>query len=441
MLDKVFDLWDVLLQLTSMFLILRYIFFERPLEARKQKIYYIVSYALIVVSLLAIGYDVACSLILVAIGLNVFLARKEHKILGALLSFPVSGIAAGLFLPIVNMPGHLFRLEGQSKLQYAFFSYSLVTIVLVIGLINKKRIDKLLSVDWEKRTLRNWERTLLVVIGLVLAAAVGLFEIPDMNPLDDPETYYEAMSASIFVLGVVCFIMTVMVIITIAAGNKQSYYKDRVNDMQFNIIVMMADLVENRDANTGGHIKRTAKYVEIIAKKLKSMGKFTEELTDEYIADIIVAAPLHDIGKIHISDLVLNKNGKLSDEEFDIMKSHTSEGRKILEHAKDQLGDFSYLDVAVQMAGSHHEWWDGSKRGYPLGTSYNEIPLSARIMAVADVFDALTSRRVYKEPMPPEKAYSIIKEEVGTHFDPDVIEAFFAAKKDIDSALEKFLAE
>ena len=188
------------------------------------------------------------------------------------------------------------------------------------------------------------------------------------------------------------------------------------------MITFMAEVVENRDDNTGGHIRRTAAYVEEIAKELKRQGAYPELLSERYMRDMIVAAPLHDIGKIHIPDAVLNKPGRLTEEEFTIMKTHTTAGEELLERAREELGEYGYLNTAVEMAAYHHEWWNG--KGYPYGISGEEIPLCARIMAVADVFDALTSKRCYKDAMPLEKAYAIIKEESGTHFDPVVAAAF-----------------
>lgn len=210
----------------------------------------------------------------------------------------------------------------------------------------------------------------------------------------------------------------------------------QIAKFQHNIIVTMADIIESRDENTGGHIKRTAAYVEIIARRLQQDGLFTEILTDDYIRDMIVAAPLHDMGKIHVSDTILNKNGELTEEEFSIMKTHTTEGRKMLENATETLGVFSYLSVATDMANYHHEWWDGS--GYPEGRDGDDIPLCARIMAVADVFDALISKRCYKEAMSVEEAYSIIRDETGTHFDPVISEAFFASTEEIEKTLSDF---
>ena len=225
------------------------------------------------------------------------------------------------------------------------------------------------------------------------------------------------------------FIMSVTIIVLIMQGNKRSFYHERVSRMQSGMITFMAEVVENRDDNTGGHIRRTAKYVEDIAKELRRQGVYSDTLTDRYMSDMVVAAPLHDIGKIHIPDAVLNKPGRLTEEEFEIMKTHTTAGEELLIRAKEELGESEYLNTAVEMAAYHHEWWNG--KGYPYGRSGEEIPLCARIMAVADVFDALTSKRCYKNAMPLEKAYAIIREESGTHFDPAVVEAFFVAVENI----------
>ena len=156
-------------------------------------------------------------------------------------------------------------------------------------------------------------------------------------------------------------------IVMIIQGNRAAYYSRRVMDMQFHIIASMADIVESRDENTGGHTRRTAGYVETICRQLKKMNAFPDILTDRYIEDMVVAASLHDIGKIHIPDSVLNKPGRLTDEEFEIMKSHTTAGRDLLNQAKQGLGEFEYLNMAIDMAEYHQEWWNG--KGYPNGLS------------------------------------------------------------------------
>lgn len=200
---------------------------------------------------------------------------------------------------------------------------------------------------------------------------------------------------------------------------------ERIQRMQEVIIMEFAEVVEARDKSTGNHIKKTASYVEAIANQLRHEGKYPNEMTEEFIHKLKRAAPLHDIGKIAVSDLILNKPGKLTDEEFAIMKSHTTEGWKILTKMVEDAGDTidaGYLKESIEMAHYHHEKWDGT--GYPERIKGEDIPLSARIMAVADVFDALVAERVYKKPFTYEKAMSIILEGAGKHFDPIVVEAF-----------------
>lgn len=204
-------------------------------------------------------------------------------------------------------------------------------------------------------------------------------------------------------------------------------YIEQVQKIQEGIIVDFADLVESRDQSTGDHIKNIANYVNAMATELKSENKYAETITDDYINKLVRSAPLHDIGKIKISDLILNKPGKLTEAEFEIMKTHAAEGAHILEKSTSMAEGSEFLGEAINIARYHHERWDGT--GYPERLKGEEIPLSARIVAVADVFDALVSKRCYKDPFPVESAIDIIKEESGTHFDPTVAEAFIKVAK------------
>lgn len=206
--------------------------------------------------------------------------------------------------------------------------------------------------------------------------------------------------------------------------------------MQDGLIITMADLVENRDADTGAHIQKTAAYVNIIVRGLKEKGYYAEKITPKFMSDVVRSAPLHDVGKINIPDNVLNKPGKLTDEEYEIMKTHTTAGMKIMEKAIDTVGGENYLKEARNMAAYHHERWDG--KGYPEGLHGEVIPLSARIMAVADVFDALTSPRVYKPPFPLEKALAIIEEGKGTQFDEKCVEVFMDSLDEVKVILRKY---
>ncbi len=214
------------------------------------------------------------------------------------------------------------------------------------------------------------------------------------------------------------------------------HYTEAVTQMQRGLIITMADLVENRDSDTGAHIQKTAAYVRIILEGLRKKGYYYEKLTDKYMSDVEMSAPLHDVGKINISDTILNKAGKLTDEEYEIMKTHTTAGRKIMERAISTVQGESYLKEARNMAAYHHEKWDGS--GYPEGLHGEVIPLSARVMAVADVFDALVSKRVYKSAMPLDKALDILKKDSGSHFDPKCVEVFLDSIDDVKAVMKKY---
>ncbi|EKQ53412.1 MULTISPECIES: HD domain-containing phosphohydrolase [unclassified Clostridium] len=197
---------------------------------------------------------------------------------------------------------------------------------------------------------------------------------------------------------------------------------ETIENLQDSMVIGLAELVECRDGETGGHIKRTAKYLEILVYAMSEADLYSDILTDEYIRNIIRSAPLHDIGKIGISDSILLKQGNYDEAERDYMKQHTTLGGMALQKLIDATDDESFLYVAKDMALCHHEKWDGT--GYPSGLSKYSIPLCARIMAIADVYDALTSERPYKKPFTHEKAAEIIIDSAGTHFEPCIVDVF-----------------
>ncbi|QXC31808.1 two-component system response regulator [Aeromonas sp. FDAARGOS 1409] len=202
-------------------------------------------------------------------------------------------------------------------------------------------------------------------------------------------------------------------------------------------IQAMASLAETRDNETGNHIRRTQHYVKLLAELLRDHPRFRHFLNDETIHLLFKSAPLHDIGKVGIPDHILLKPGRLTKEEFEIMMTHTTLGRDAIQRAEDQLGfPVDFLRLAKEIAYSHQEKWDGS--GYPLGLSGDDIPISARLMAVADVYDALISHRVYKPGMPHEEAVDIIRQGGGWHFDPDVCAAFLSATEQFKAIAERF---
>lgn len=213
--------------------------------------------------------------------------------------------------------------------------------------------------------------------------------------------------------------------------DKNTYLASEVNKRTAEVVAIqdvtinaMASLAETRDNETGNHIRRTQHYVKVLAEKLRYNPRFAHFLNDDKTIELLFkSAPLHDIGKVGIPDRILLKPGRFEPEEFEIMKTHTTLGRDAILQAEKDLGvEMPFLKYAKEIAYGHQEKWDGS--GYPEGLSGDDIPISARLMAVADVYDALISRRVYKAPMPHEKAVEIIKEGKGTHFDPDMADAF-----------------
>jgi putative two-component system response regulator len=200
---------------------------------------------------------------------------------------------------------------------------------------------------------------------------------------------------------------------------------DEIKDVQDATILTMASLAETRDNETGQHIRRTQHYVRTLARQLQSHARFAAYLSDRQIDLLFKSAPLHDIGKVGIPDRILLKPGRLDHDEMEIMKTHTTLGRDTIEAAEARLGhSVPFLQCAKEIAYSHQEKWDGS--GYPLGLAGDDIPISARLMALADVYDALISRRVYKPPFSHERARDILLQGRGVHLDPDIVDAFIA---------------
>lgn len=224
-------------------------------------------------------------------------------------------------------------------------------------------------------------------------------------------------------------------------------YRDHLNELvrertrqlsltQEATIIAMASLAEWRDTETGAHIRRTQSYVKALAEQLASLPRYADQLDADAIFWLYLSAPLHDVGKVAIADTVLHKPGPLTDEEYEAMKTHTVHGWAVLSAADQMLGENSFLRVASDIAYCHHERWDG--KGYPRGLKGEEIPLAARLMSLADVYDALRSRRVYKAPMPHATAAAIIGDGKGSQFDPDVVDAFLAIQDRFEKIATQF---
>jgi len=199
--------------------------------------------------------------------------------------------------------------------------------------------------------------------------------------------------------------------------------------LQNSIVAVLADMVETRDKGTGGHIERTSVYIDILIKEMKERGVYAEEISGWDVEKIVSSARMHDLGKISITDTIINKPGKLTDEEYEAMKNHAREGERIIDEIISRTGEADFLLNAKLFAGTHHERWDG--KGYPRGLKGLEIPLQGRIMAIVDVYDALVSERSYKRAFSDEEAINIIMQNSGTHFDPKIAALFYEVRDHI----------
>jgi len=205
----------------------------------------------------------------------------------------------------------------------------------------------------------------------------------------------------------------------------------QLQHLQNAIIFGFADLVEGRDEGTGGHVERTATYIKILLEAMEEKGLYSQEIAELDKELFVSSARLHDVGKICISDIILNKPGKLTDEEFEIMKTHTTEGEKAIDQIASRTDNVEFLRNAKLFAGCHHERWDGN--GYPRKISGEDIPIQGRLMAFADVYDALVSVRPYKKPFTSDEAVSIIMENAGAQFDPEISKVFLEVKEQFEA--------
>ena len=210
----------------------------------------------------------------------------------------------------------------------------------------------------------------------------------------------------------------------------------RMEHYNSEIVTSFATLVESRDNSTGSHVKRTKSYVKIILEEIKSQGLYPSIMTKDFEDKMLNAAPMHDVGKISIPDTILQKPGKLTDEEYSVMKKHSVIGGEIIQEIFKGMDDKEFLNIAYDVSRYHHEKWNG--KGYPEGLSGNEIPFAARIMAIADVFDAISAKRCYREALPLEKCFAIISEGKGVDFDPVLTDLFLNAKDKVEKICREY---
>lgn len=276
----------------------------------------------------------------------------------------------------------------------------------------------------------------------VIHAVISALLIGPFMPLD---TVMHVHQQSInWIVRLVIYVMIALVIGFFSDYYRQEYERrvkkeKEIAEAQMAMVYSLVKLAESRDDNTGAHIERVAKICQTIARRLRDLKKYQDYIDEDYINKIGQLSPLHDIGKVGIPDYILRKPGRLSAEEYELMKTHTTIGAKTLMEVKEKFPDHRFLDLAICITKFHHEKWNGT--GYPLGLAGTAIPLSARIMAIADVYDALRSKRVYKEAVSHEESLRIIREGSCSFFDPEVVEAFMESENEIRTLFDQYGVE
>lgn len=345
-----------------------------------------------------------------------------------------------LFLYMLSNTGGMPKRKAGSVLLYAPYVLNVIIVVLNIN-----------SLEYRTGDITNYSMGVAVYACFIM---VGIYLIMTMAVFFGRWNYIEARKrVSIFTYQFVLTFVTVIqmivpevlissigvtILILGVYMNMENPTLEELKQYHNEMVQCFATLIENRDDSTGGHIKRTSMYVKLIAEELRQRGYYKNILTRDYIANLIKAAPMHDIGKISVPDAILQKPGKLTAEEFEIMKLHSENGGKIIQETFANFGNEEYLKMAYEVARHHHEKWNG--KGYPDGLKRKEIPLCARIMAVADVFDAVSEKRCYRDAMPMDKCFEIIESGSGQDFDPLIAEIFIEISDKVEKVHSDFNA-
>lgn len=333
-------------------------------------------------------------------------AFPKKKYMFVLLFLP---FCASILLVIKNI-GSLSYINGRTT-SYAAgvsvqtcFIMAWIYILITIGVFFRR---------WSY--IENHKRTSILTYLLMLAAVTGIQTL-------FPEMLITSLAITLVILGVYM--------------NQEDPALVKLAHYHSEMIMGFAGLIENRDDSTGGHVKRTSMYVKLIAEELRHRGCYENILTKDYVENLLKAAPMHDIGKISTPDAILQKPGKLTSEEYDIMKQHAANGGKIIKELFVNMGNDEYCQMAYEVARFHHEKWNG--KGYPEGRKEKDIPLCARIMAVADVFDAVSEKRCYRDAMPLEECFEIIRQGSGADFDPQIADAFLCIEDKVKQVHDSF---
>lgn len=359
--------------------------------------------------------------------------------------------------PVINKVLHMLFLIGLDTVVYTMFGYML----RITGVISGKRMKyswlhipyilnvlvvvfNIGSLEFRKGSYSNYSMgisayTCFAMVGIYVFFTLILFfqrwHYIESNKRISILTYLLGFSGVAIAQAIFPeILMTSAGITLMVVGiymNQEDPTMSEISRYHSEMVMSFAILVENKDGSTGGHIKRTTAYVKLLAEELRNRGFYKDILTKDYIKNLCQAAPMHDIGKIAVPDVILQKPGRLTEEEFAIIKQHAVNGGKIIEETFGNLGNEEYTKMAYQVARYHHEKWNG--KGYPEGLKRRAIPLCARIMAVADVFDAVSEKRCYRDAMPLDKCFRIIEEGSGQDFDPVIAEVFLNIRDKVES--------
>lgn len=391
----------------------------------------------------------------------------ELLILG-IISVTLDGITAftvnhlDLVNPILNMILHALFLIGLDSVVFGYFLYMLY-ITGVFPKSRKKRVAIFLpflvsvvvvvlnigNLEYREGVITNYSMgisayTCFAMVAIYISLSIVTFfqrwNYTESHKRASIITYLLVIAATAVIQMIFPEVLITSIMVTVCIlgiyMNQEDPALTELSRYHADTVMSFANLIENRDNNTGGHIRRTSQYVKLIADGMREKGYHKNVFTKDYVNNLVKAAPMHDIGKISVPDAVLQKPGKLTDEEYDIMKKHSENGGKIIMETFSNFGNEEFPKMAYEVARYHHEKWNG--RGYPEGLKGEEIPLHARIMAVADVFDAVSEKRCYREAMPLDKCFEIIEQGSGQDFDPQVVEVFMEIRSQVESVHENF---
>lgn len=417
MLEIIGSSIDLVIQFITLSMCRRYVFLEKGLEGKKQRYFNLYSLLFLFLCNIVLGNNIAQVCLVVLIGLNISLARKKHKITGCFLTLPITGIVNGIIVPIFLLASGIFGLK-ENDYRYPFLAYGVICLFGIWFYAKGKNWRYQFETQMGDRTLQKWETILLYFVGIlmmffsnIIGYSIVLVQenaksLAKENVISDLVGQFVS---NLFFIGMDSFVLSITIIVLIMQGNKRAYYYERAQKLSLQMVHALANTIDAKDSYTNGHSTRVAKYSVMLAKRMGYKGEALQQL--QY------AALLHDIGKIGIPVEIINKPSKLTDEEYEIIKTHPVIGANILK----EITEIPDISIGARY---HHERYDG--KGYPDKKNQQEIPKIARIIGVADAYDAMTSKRSYRDVLPQEVVRKEIEKGMGSQFDPEIAKVMLA---------------